>query len=553
MPTGSQYKDSCILPSGKLVDIQGLPNELKLSKLDGRASGHVTLNIEGATISNGVLTVPRSARVETTDIGHFSNGRDLSDRRSLQTIGTKKVFVIRAIAPDASTTKNMNEISDKVFGTGTDIVNLKSQFAACSYNKLLFEPVIDTFGDYSITNGVGEVNIGTNVNGIADGVIRDAMLAAADEKYGNLNSLVNNGDIDHVMLCLPPGTSGNWLAYAYINFWLSVYNDLWCNYPSTQMHEMGHNLGLAHSGELSEYDDTSSMMGFSYGQDESPLMCFNAAKNWQLGWYEDARYIFKPFEQAPYTGNLIGICDYGTTSDIVMIKIEGYATLDYYVSFNRQSGINSETREGGDQVLVHSRGPGGYVTSDLIAKLNAGGIYTITETGQESTTISILSINTSTSPAIAVVQIDGPTTSAPTQSPITPAPTSPPTSGPTNGTTNAPINVSTNPPTFAVINPPTPSPTSFLIPPTSAPTNGPTTNPTNAPTNGPTPNPTILLTPRPTDNITPVPTRNPTFAPTRSPTKAQTCSRRKQPCKKNSDCCTKKKRACHRRKKWCRR
>lgn len=38
-------------------------------------------------------------------------------------------------------------------------------------------------------------------------------------------------------------------AYAYINHYLSVYNDRWCESVSGQMHEIGHNLGLAHSGE----------------------------------------------------------------------------------------------------------------------------------------------------------------------------------------------------------------------------------------------------------------------------------------------------------------
>jgi len=44
------------------------------------------------------------------------------------------------------------------------------------------------------------------------------------------------------------------------------------------MHEIGHNLGLGHAGETAEYDDQSGMMGYSYSQDDGPLMCFNAGK-----------------------------------------------------------------------------------------------------------------------------------------------------------------------------------------------------------------------------------------------------------------------------------
>ena len=60
------------------------------------------------------------------------------------------------------------------------------------------------------------------------------------------------------MFCFLPGT-GDWLAYAFVNSKLYFYNNKWCQYVSTQMHEVGHNLGLAHSGEAGEcnYSDQS--------------------------------------------------------------------------------------------------------------------------------------------------------------------------------------------------------------------------------------------------------------------------------------------------------
>lgn len=51
------------------------------------------------------------------------------------------------------------------------------------------------------------------------------------------------------------------IAYAYINSWLSVYNDEWCRSVSGQLHEVGHNLNLDHSQEGNdEYGDQSGMM-----------------------------------------------------------------------------------------------------------------------------------------------------------------------------------------------------------------------------------------------------------------------------------------------------
>lgn len=54
------------------------------------------------------------------------------------------------------------------------------------------------------------------------------------------------------------------------------------------MHEIGHNLGLRHSNEDGNaYEDQTGMMGTSYPQKNGPVMCFNNAKNWQFGWYEN--------------------------------------------------------------------------------------------------------------------------------------------------------------------------------------------------------------------------------------------------------------------------
>jgi len=61
------------------------------------------------------------------------------------------------------------------------------------------------------------------------------------------------------------------IAYAYVNSWMSVYSNEWCNHPSGQMHELGHNFGYAHSNERGSYQDQSGMMGYSYPQDEGPV------------------------------------------------------------------------------------------------------------------------------------------------------------------------------------------------------------------------------------------------------------------------------------------
>jgi hypothetical protein len=75
-----------------------------------------------------------------------NSGRDLVEdsyniqNRNLMT-GTKRVLVIRAVAADRATTASESMLSDDIFGTNGDPVNLKSQYNQCSDGKLVFQPL----------------------------------------------------------------------------------------------------------------------------------------------------------------------------------------------------------------------------------------------------------------------------------------------------------------------------------------------------------------------------------------------------------------------------
>jgi len=414
MPSGSHEMDACELTNGKMVDIIGLDNEFKYANKGKLVSGRTKLSIVGASMKSGKLYVPNTFQVQMAQVQIEKKPISNKDKISIMGFGTsqvtKKVLVIRATAPDASTTSTMSQISDKIFGTDGDSYNLKSHYAACSYNELLFEPFSGNMNGETIVAGVGDVTLTSNIVGVDKNVVKQNMLDAADEKYGDLSTKITNSELDYVMLCLPPGT-GSWVAYAYVNGWLSVYNDYWCNSLSAQMHEVGHNLGLAHSGETSAYDDKSGMMGYSYNQDEGPVMCFNAAKNFQLGWYNNGEETITPLqsnaEKTFFDGRLIGIAEYDlidtASIDKAIVQITGYGN-DYYVSFNSRKGINSGTQEGGNQVLVHSRSPGqGYSTSTLVAKLSSGQEYTIE--GISDTIVRVDGISTSSTPSYANVYV----------------------------------------------------------------------------------------------------------------------------------------------------
>jgi hypothetical protein len=210
----------------------------------GQLESGVTTLSGDITIKNGKAIINKNPKFGRKNVN--KNGRHLV------TSGDKTVLILRVVANDTTTTSSEAELADEIFGASGDAFNLKTGFSQCSYGQLNFEPTP------LVSNGVKTVALSENVIGMEMGDIQGLVLTAATTLLGNLPD-----QFDHVMICTPNGATGG-IAYAYINSWLSVYNDDWCNYPSAQLHEIGHNLGLAHSGEGSvTYGDQSGMVSLN--------------------------------------------------------------------------------------------------------------------------------------------------------------------------------------------------------------------------------------------------------------------------------------------------
>lgn len=204
----------------------------------------------------------------------------------------------------------------------------------------------------------------------------------------------------------------DWQAFGIVNGYVTLFNDKWCTSTSTLMHEIGHNLGLRHSNEKGEYKDMSGMMGYSFLGAGKPQMCFNTAKNWELGWFQDRHATVNPLDENFWEGNLIGFSDY--KNDVipddasVIIKIEGHGK-DYFVGFNRKDGINKQNQEAGaeNKVTVHSVGTSNN-ESELEAKLNIGGSFEIPFFGnsEHSVVIQVENIDMTSNPAVARVSVN---------------------------------------------------------------------------------------------------------------------------------------------------
>ena len=159
-------------------------------------------------------------------------------------------------------------------------------------------------------------------------------------------------------------------------------------------------------------------MGYSFAQLNGPKMCFNGAKSFQSTWYRSATHVINPSGGAPrvntegcFAGKLYGISQYtGSPDQPVLLKINEPQPemMDFIVSFNENSGINSGTKEGANQVLIHTVENEGTVhnNSTLIAKLGAGESFTIENFGNSGKDVIITVDAISSSPSFATVRIE---------------------------------------------------------------------------------------------------------------------------------------------------
>ena len=139
-------------------------------------------------------------------------------------IGAKKLLVVKVDAQDSvlldslGQPLSLDQLRANVFGGPDDSVNLVERYQSCSYGKTIFEAFEDAENG---VNGVMKLTIEENANGNSNQALQNAATSKLFEVLGP--GFLGSPRDTYVMLMLPPGT-GSWLAYAYVNWWLSVYN-----------------------------------------------------------------------------------------------------------------------------------------------------------------------------------------------------------------------------------------------------------------------------------------------------------------------------------------
>lgn len=355
--------------------------------------------------------------------------RRLSDKRrelGNRYEGNKKILLIRITDVDGrSIPETARQVSNKFFGTYGDAMTVKSGFESCSFGAMqITSDYSGTSVDESVLSapGVVDVAIGLSLSSSSQVVIIEAAATAAMKKM----DIGLPGPFAHVIFILEDCYTGeaecNFAAYGYVNHWVLVTLGQNWAYPAVIMHELGHNLNLAHSGGLDggSYTDHTCLMGNPLFSDDVGRMCFNPVKNFQIamgsgGWYEDEHiqsWNSGTTGGTSWRGKIIGLADYGSNPNDLpfILKLETGTASDYFVSFNRASGVNSEVQQAANQVTMYQVDAGegiSYSRSTLKAAIQDGRSATIEnwrKSGKDLT-IKVVSINTSSSPSYAQILI----------------------------------------------------------------------------------------------------------------------------------------------------
>lgn len=359
----------CFGENGVSWDVEGLPDDFFNS--EELVSGETVLSISSAAKikanENGPdkLKVNSGAAISLSKSQGRQPGRMLRQRKTrelAQKVGQSTVLVVRVtdmngLAPALSAA----DLHQHFFA---DAVNLASQYAACSNNQLTFVPAT---GYSQINNGVIDVTVNYDVSGKNSETVESYAIAAVQA------IVTDESQWDHVMYVLPNEVNFNGVsAYAYLNLYRSVYWDTYSSKLLVLMHEIGHNLGLEHSGKgAQELGDFTGFMGNSYYADDGPVNCFNGPKSWQLGWYQSGHTTVTP---GNWDGLLVGVDDYNkgnfdSSIHSSIVKVDNPSSpIDLYVMYNRKKGVNAGVPGYGDYVTVISQQEGSY-KSLLVAGL----------------------------------------------------------------------------------------------------------------------------------------------------------------------------------------
>ena len=303
--------------------------------------------------------------------------------------------------------------------------------------------------------------------------------------------------------------------------------------------EIGHNFNLAHSGGLDgkTYTDHTGMMGNPLYSDDIGAMCWDAAKSYQIGWYDNSTITISPKTEGTWIGSVAGVADFDNNPNNlpVVVKIETGTGTDQYIAFNRKKGVNRQMKQAGDEVTIVQTGKNGegYSQSFLKATLKQGQEYVFEKwDGLKDLTVKAQSINIDSNGdamatdyaevSVCLGTCEIPDTIEHSSNPST-NPLALPSKEPSTSPTSTPSKVPTSAPSILPSHTPTKAPSrSPSQDPTSQPSMSPSTNPSTEPSKQPSVFPTMRPTTDPSVGPSNAPTVRPTSIPSVQPSASPT-------------------------------
>lgn len=180
------------------------------------------VEIRGARLTAHDVLLGEGSHVSVVEPPTFPQDRRLGKKANSTSL---TAAVVRVSVLDSVVTKTAEQIESTLFGEG---INFVSQYAACSFGATRWKRSV---------YGVIDVMLNYTLSDLGDST---AIATKALEQIRDELQLVSVTELaDHIMVCIPPGT-GDWAANAGVNYWRSIYNDVWITSLSATVHELGH-------------------------------------------------------------------------------------------------------------------------------------------------------------------------------------------------------------------------------------------------------------------------------------------------------------------------
>jgi hypothetical protein len=220
--------------------------------------------LEGVPIDGGDIQIPIGIDVEGLLIGGGGNReRDLQTDTSFGShVGVKHTLVVKVYDVNGKArAESPEQISDDIFGTNGDAVNLRTQMSACSMGRVDFRPGDNGNGNIDqtlyVAPGVITVQIDISIESNSRTDIENAITTKVQDKL----KTTLPGPYKHVIYIVEKCyVDCTYAAYAYVNSYLGVYQGENYKYVGVLMHEIGHNFGLVSYCIVSSWNTSSSLI-----------------------------------------------------------------------------------------------------------------------------------------------------------------------------------------------------------------------------------------------------------------------------------------------------